>query len=225
MGAAVISAVHNRYGAAWFRTLTMVQATTVTVAGLEVPQTWFVAWSAPGRLRVDIGGASKGDGAIYTSDSVYNFSSGLLTRGDTGVNALQVLAFDIYAEPMDTTVSALLLRGFDFAQMHDALFDGRLCYVIGAATPMDLRSPQIWIDKERLLVMRLIEPTRQGIADTKYSQYVATGGGWFAADITQLLDGQPHLREVASQLKSNVPLDSALFDPFQWRTARSWHGG
>jgi hypothetical protein len=221
----VITAIRNRYAATWFHTLTLAQEATITVSGLAASETWYVAWMAPGRVHVDIGGASKGDGAINTPDSVYDFADGLQTRGDTGVNALLLLAFDVYTEPMDTTVTVLTRHGFRFDKMHDASLDGHAVYVIGSATPLDLSSPQIWVDKERFLVLRLIQPTAQGLTDTYFSQYVQTGGGWCATDITQLLDGQPHLHETASQLKSNVPLDSALFDPFQWRTAKSWHGG
>jgi len=224
-GAGVITSMHDRYSAGWFHTLTLVQTATITMSGFDVPETWYVAWSTPDRIRIDIGPASKGDGAIYTPDSVYDYTSGLQTRADTGVNAALVLGYDVYAEPVERTVAALARHGFTFTAMHDGVWDGHPAYVIGASNPADVASPQIWIDKSRLLVLRVIEPTVQGLTDTRYDQYVKSGGGWVATDVMQLLDGQPHLHETASDVKSNVALDPALFDPLAWRTAKLWHGG
>src|SRR5579859_2108183 len=69
-GAEIVQQMHDKYAGKWFKTLTFVQQTTrKTKAGTDTVQTWYESASLPGRLRIDVGKPSAGNGVLYTHDS------------------------------------------------------------------------------------------------------------------------------------------------------------
>jgi hypothetical protein len=219
-GPSLIAAMRTRYPN-WYRTLTFIQKTTVTGAsGNEIVSTWYEAGTVPGRLRIDTDLASK-SGTLFARDSVFAFNAGKLVRSDAGLNELLVLGFDVYRQPESKTEAQLRSRGFDLTRLHEGMWQGRTVYVVGAVRG-DTTAKQFWIDKERLLFVRLIEGSPQGRADVRFEQYQPLGGGWIAAEVVQLVNGKRRLREEYSSIRADVPLSDALFDPAQWTTAPHW---
>jgi hypothetical protein len=216
--ASLVRATHDKYASSWYRTLTFVQKTTVSLSsGGQVVQTWYEAAQLPGRLRIDTDPASKG-GVLYSGDSTYNFAGGKLVRADTGINELLVLGFDIYAQSPARTESMLRRLGFDLTRFHEGVWRGTPVFVVGALRG-DTTSKQFWVDRERLLFVRLLENTRQGHADFRFNDYVQSGGGWVASEVEQYVNGKRRLLEQYSQIRTNVDLPDGLFDPRKWATA------
>ena len=98
-GEDVIRAMHDRYAATWYKTLTFSQTTTIARPnGTTLVQQWLEAGKFPGRLRIDTDTAARG-GVIYGGDSVYAFANGKLVNtpfprgahatGTTGWRALR----------------------------------------------------------------------------------------------------------------------------------------
>jgi hypothetical protein len=213
--------MHQRYSATWYRNLTFVQTTTLVLSsGGQVVQTWYEAGQMPGRLRIDTDLRSKG-GVLYVDDSTYNFASGKLVKADTGINELLLLSFDIYAQDPSRTESHLRRSGFDLTRFHEEVWHGMPVYVVGAARG-DTTSKQFWVDRDRLLFVRLVENTRQGRADFRISGYVQAGGGWVGTEVEQYVNGKRRLLQQYSQIRTNVTLSDALFDPVKWATAAHW---
>jgi hypothetical protein len=223
-GTDVVTAMHDRYATTWYRTLTFVQRTTLTPAGGGSPSvhTWWEMGQIPGRLRIDTDSVHKGTGVLFRSDSVYQFDRGRLIASTPGVNDLLVLGFDIYGQPVERTLTVLRGRGIDVTKFHDRTWQNRPVWVVGAVAG-DTTSKQFWVDKERLLFVRLLElaTTRNGkrYADVRFDKYVRHDGGWVAEHVIQYLDGKVQLEELYSQVKVNVPLDEGLFQPARWSTA------
>jgi len=214
--------MHDRYAGKWYRTMSFTQKTTLGLAsGGELVQTWYEAGMMPGRLRIDTDLKSK-SGQLFARDSVYVFTNGRLSSADTGSNPLLLLGFDVYAQPATRTISELRRRGFDLSVIHEGTWQGKPVYVVGAARG-DTLSRQFWVDRDRLLFVRLIERGRQGRSDVRFNQYVETGGGWIAVEVVQLVNGRRRLLEEYSDVRTNVPLSDALFEPRQWGTAPHWH--
>lgn len=221
-GPTVIQAMHDRYASTWYRTLTFTQKTTLGLAsGGELVQTWYEAGQLPGRLRIDTDRSSKG-GVLYARDSTFSFTNGKLVRADTGLNALLVLGFDVYVQPAARSEAILRRLGFDLARFHPATWQGKPVYVVGAATSGDTVSKQFWVDRDRLLFVRMIERSRQGRTDVRFTNYVQYGGGWVALEVEQIVNGKRRLLEQYSDVKTNASLSDALFDPKQWATAPHW---
>jgi hypothetical protein len=72
------------------------------------------------------------------------------------------------------------------------------------------------------LIVRLLENTRQGRADFRFNDYTAIGGGWIATEVEQYVNGKRRLLEQYSQIRTNIALTDALFDPRKWATAPPW---
>lgn len=222
-GEAVIRAMHDKYNGKWYRTATFMQKTTTTLAsGSDVVQTWYEAMSLPGKLRIDTDMKSK-SGVLFGNDTVFVFNSGKLANADTGLNPLLVLGFDVYAQPANRTITQLRKLGFDLDIVHESTWQTKPVYVVGAVRG-DTTSRQFYIDRENLLFLRMIDRARQGRSDTRFNQYVQSGGGWIAVEVVQLVAGKRRLLEEYSDVRTNVPLPDALFDPKQWTTAAHWSG-
>ena len=219
--ATAIDAMHARYGPSWFKTLTYVQKTTLSLpSGGELVQTWYGALSLPGHMRVDTDRKSR-SGVLYAGDSVFTFASGKRTSADSRLNDLLVLPFDAYTQPASRTQAELRRLGYDLSKFHEGVWQGRPVYVIGALRG-DTTSDQFWLDRERLVVTRVIGSGRQGRTDTRLTNYVQTGGGWVATEVAQLVNGKRRILEVYSDLRPNVTLSDDLFDPRTWSSAAHW---
>ena len=218
-GASLIRAMHTRYADDWFHTVTFTQRTTVTLpSGTESVQTWYEAARPPGELRIDIGNPAQGNGILFARDSVFTFSNGKLVRADTGINEPLVLAFDAYDQSSAHTEAELRRLGFDLGRFHETTWEGRPVYVIGA-TAGDTTSKQFWVDRDRLMFVRLLEHTRQGLSDTRFDRFVPAGGGWVAERVEQLVNGRRRVLEEYSNVRANVELSPTLFDPSHWAAA------
>jgi len=219
-GSELIGVMHDRYAGSWYRTLTFVQTTTLSRGGGPIVQTWYEAAIFPGRLRIDTNLETR-SGAMYAHDSVYSFADGKLARVDSGFNDLLVLGFDVYTQPAARTDSILRRLGFDLSKVHVAAWRGDSVYVVGAARG-DTTTKQFWVDRERLLFVRLLQQTPRGYSDLRFNKYERLAGGWIAAEVEQLANGNRVLLEEYRDIKANIPLSSALFDPKEWATVPHW---
>jgi hypothetical protein len=220
-GPTLIQAMHERHSANWYRTLTFKQKTTLGLpSGGEIVQTWYEAAHLPGRLRIDTDLRSK-SGTLFARDTIYSFNGGKLVRADSGLNELLVLGFDVYTQAPARTQAQLRRMGFDLSRFHESTWQGTPVYVVGAARG-DSTSKQFWVDRERLLFVRMIEQTAQGRSDTRFNDYAQHGGGWVAAEVVQNVNGKRRILEQYSEIHTGVTLSDGLFDPRQWSTAPHW---
>lgn len=219
--AALISAMHDRYRTTWYHSLTFVQQTTVAMpSGGDLVQTWYEAGELPGQLRIDTGLELK-SGVIYARDSVFRFTNGKLTQSDTGMNELLVLGFDVYRQPPEVTERILRHLGFNFGLMHQTTWNGKPVYVVGAALG-DTTTKQFWIEKERLLFVRMLNQGRRGQVDVRFDNYVPAGKAWIAMRVEQTVNGKRTLLEEYSDVKVDMKLSRDLFDPTKWATVAHW---
>jgi len=220
-GEALVRAMRDRYAGKWYRTMAFTQRTTLALpSGGEIVQTWYAAALLPGRLRIDSDLKSK-TGTLFSHDTVYTFANGRLARADPDINESLLLAFDVYAQSASRTISELRRRGFDLDVLHDGTWQGKPVYVVGAARG-DTMSRQFWVDRDRLLLLRLVERAPQGRSDVRLGQYVETGGGWIAMERAQYMNGKRRLLEEYSDVRTNVSLSEALFDARLWASAPHW---
>jgi hypothetical protein len=214
----LLQAMHDRYATSWYRTLSFTQKTTLALpSGGELVQTWYESVKLPGRLRIDTDLSSK-DGTLFARDSIYGIADGKLVRSDAGSNELLLLEYDVYAQPTVRSEAQLRGLGFDLGKFHETTWQGVPVYVVGAVRG-DSTSKQFWIERDRLLFVRMLEKSRQGHADTRVSTFIQHTGGWVGTEIVQLVNGKRRIREQLSAIKTNAPLSDLLFDPRQWAAA------
>jgi outer membrane lipoprotein-sorting protein len=216
-GEAVIRAMHDKYAKRWYRTLSFTQKSTIrTPADTMVVETWKERALLPGHLRIDVERATGNVVAVYSGDSLFVWrGDSVLTRAATR-NILLVIGFDVYGQAPETTLAVLQGEHFPMAPMREDTWEGRPVYVIGAAAG-DLHSHQLWIDKERLLFVRSIEPDDRDqtkTVDIRFDNYVKLpGGGWLSERVEIYRDGKLVQREEYSDVRTNDPIDPQIFTP------------
>ena len=224
-GEQVVAAMHDRYAATWYHTLTFVQKSTwLNADGSESrSETWYEALSMPARLRIDRGDQRAGNGSLYANDSAYTFVDGKLTNAAAQRNALLILGFDVYAQPASRSLTVLREEGFDLTKFHRDSWQGQAVYVVGAPAG-DTTSKQFWVDTDRLLFVRLLSPNAQRtrVQDIRFTNYVRRGGGWLAEQVQIWTGAARTFQEDYSDVRVDPVLDPALWDPRSWSTARPW---
>jgi outer membrane lipoprotein-sorting protein len=220
----LIREMRDRYAKSWYKTLTFVQKTTnYEKDGTSTSEIWYEAASLPGKLRIDFVPVRNGNGFLFTDDHIHQFKDGKLEKSQPLVHPLMVLGFDVYVLPEQATIDKLKVLKFDLSMMREDTWQGRPVYVVGAKQG-DARSPQFWVDKERLYFVRMIKPTGKDGAmmqEIQFNKYERAGGGWVAPEVVFLIDGKRVTLEEYTEIRADVKLDSRLFDPQQW-SATHW---
>ncbi len=205
--------MHARYHGKWYETLTFVQ-TTLFLKPTPRTEIWYEAMRLPGLLRIDIAPVDSGNTLLFRADSLYQYRQSAFHAGRSLVHPLMVLGFDVYGDPPERTAAKLTALGFDLSRIHEAEWQGRPAYVVGAAKG-DTTAAQFWIDRERLLFVRMLQPApnNAGISETLFNNYQRFGGGWVAVEVLFSLNGELTLKETYADVKVDVPLPDGLFDP------------
>jgi hypothetical protein len=198
-----------------------VQKTTVILSsGSQIVQTWNTAGELPGRWRVETDASSK-NGSLYLGDSTYVFAGGKLAKADTGINEILSIAFDVFSQPATKSEAMLRRMGIDGTKLHEGTWRGAVVYVLGAVRG-DTNTKQLWVERDRLIPVRLLENARQGHTEYRFNNYTQVGGEWVPGEIEQYVNGKRRLLETLTQVRTNVSLPDALFDPKRWSMAPHW---
>ena len=218
-GEEVIAAMQKKYAGRWYKTLTFVQKTiTHKPDGTTSAETWYEAMSLPGKLRIDFADSKTGDGLLFADGKLVSVREGKVGTPHPFVHPLMVLGFDVYGQPVETTIAQVKGLGIDLSVIHSDKWQGKDVYVVGAKQG-DLTTPQFWIDKKTLVFVRLIQAAgrdKKSIAETQFNKYVKAKGGWVAAEVLFFVDGKPTTTEEYSEIQADVALDADLWVPEKW---------
>ncbi len=98
-GEDVLRVMHDRYAKTWYETLTFTQkSTTYNSDGTSKAEIWHEALSAPGKLRIDIGAPSDGNGYLMVDGTLTILKGGKESGTRPLMNMLLVLGFDVYRQ-------------------------------------------------------------------------------------------------------------------------------
>jgi outer membrane lipoprotein-sorting protein len=229
-GEEVIAAMHKKYDGKWYKTLTFVQTTTTYKPdGTSEAATWYEVLSMPGKLRIDIAPIENNNGVIYTDGKIFQFRDGKTPGGRAFVHPLLVVGFDVYMQPVETTVAQLKSIGIDLSVVSETKWQERDVYVVGAKAG-DLSVPQFWVDKKDLLFRKLIQlagPDQKVVRETQFNRYEKAGGGWVAVEVKFFTDGKMTMLEEYRDVRANPKLDPQIFDPEKFTTVEKnyWRSG
>jgi hypothetical protein len=215
-GEALLSAMHDRYQASWYETLTFTQkSTTYNPDGTTKVETWYEAAQLPGKLRIDIGPPSDENGILFAEGKATVIKGGKTIKSSPQINMLLVLGFDVYRQAPEVTSSVVKGEGYDLTRFHEDTFGGQPVYVVGAEKG-DLQSKQFWVEKDRLLFLRLLEPAQSDpkkVVDIRFADYRRLANAWVAARVEVRSDGKLVFSEDYTEIQANVKLAPAVFDP------------
>ena len=225
-GLDVLRAMHERYAGRWPDRVTFVQTSTFYEPGGSTRvETWYEAIEAPDRLRIDIGPVERGNTILFRSDSVYQFKADSLVLAVPDVHPLMVLSRTVYEIAPEATAEKLEAMGIDLSKVREDTWQGRPVHVVGAEEG-DLRSPQFWVDRERLVFVRLLRPSEKDpsqVQEIQFNEYEPLGEGWIETEVVFLVNGRRVMLEEYADVRHDVDLDEALFDPRRYGRPR-WVG-
>jgi len=220
-GETLLRAMHGRYQNNWYETLTFTQkSTTHNDDGTDKSEIWHEAMLLPGNLRIDIGPPADGNGMLVANGALTSFQNGKASDPHPFVHMLLVLGFDVFRQPTQATVDEIKGQGFDLTKLREDSWDGESVYVVGADKG-DLKSKQFWVEKKRLLFVRMIAPDRRDAAktaDSRFADYRQLPVGWVAARVEFFVAGKNVFSEEYSEIQTNPKLDPAIFDAKQFNS-------
>jgi outer membrane lipoprotein-sorting protein len=215
-GESLLRAMHDRYKDSWYQTVTFTQkSTTYNPDGTSSAETWYEAASVPGKLRIDRGDISKGNGYVLVDGNVTIIQDHKVASQHPLVNILLVLGFDVNRQDPETTAKVVKGEGFDLSKFHEDTWEGKPAYVVGADKG-DVASRQFWVAKDTLLFVRVIEPARSDakkLNDIRFTNYQPLAGTWIAATVEIYSEGKKVFSEDYADIQANVKLDPAMWDP------------
>ena len=225
-GRALLARMHDRYAGRWFQTLTFVQRTTQTKPdGTSQVSTWYEALRGT-RLRIDVGDPTAGNGALYTPDSLYVLRAGKVVRTMAEGNPFLPLIMGVYIQPLNLTVAQIAPLKVDLSRIRVQDWEGKATYVVGSMSATDTTSPQIWVEKDRLIVTRFLVPLMptpdKRVQDVRLENNVAVGDGWLATRVRMLDQGKPMQTEEYSDWRVNVPVSPTFFQVEHWSEGEHW---
>ena len=221
-GESLVRAMHDRYAQSWYHTVTFTQkSTTYKPDGTTSVETWYEAALLPGKLRIDIGPASDGNGYVLSDGSATVVKANKIAGNRPLVNMLLVLGFDVYAQPADATIQTIKGEGYDLSKFREDTWEGKPAYVVGTTDKADLKSKQFWVAKDSLHILREIEPARGDATkseDIRFIHYQPLANAWIAAGVEMYVEGKKVFSEDYTEIQPNVNLPPAVYDPAQFAT-------
>ena len=223
-GESLIRAMHARYVGRWYKDITFNQTTTLLGAtGQMTDQLWYVAIAAPGRQRIDYVNPDLGNGILQRAESTYIFTGGRAARATASWSELLLLTQDVYMQPPEVTISILRSLGYQLSRLRVGSFDGRTAYIVGSTTVADSSSKQFWVERERMLLVRLREKRAEGAySDIRVGDFLKVGEGWIAKQTYQFQNGVPRLHQQIAGAKADTPVNPDLFEPKLFSSVKHW---
>ncbi len=224
----MIRAMHDRYAGNWYSSLRFAQSNTFyTQSGGEQKSRWIETLSVPGKLRIDFEPLSSKSGLLILNNRVTTFDNGKRVDTRRAIQGILTLTADVYAIPAEVTIRRLDSLKIDLDKFRTDKLDKKRVYVVGADAG-DLESNQIWIDANRMLLVRLIQREKRGdrtiVTDTRVGGYKDIDGFPVAHEYVSMRDGKPYFREVYEDVRVNAELPPGIFDPSRWASVRPTDG-
>jgi|SRR5687768_6934506 len=220
----LVREMHDKYAQNWYRTLRFEQTNTFyTQSGKEEKSRWVENLSVPGKLRIDFEPLSSKSGLLILNNRVTTFDNGRKVDTRRSIQPILTLTADVYAIPPAVTIRRLDSLKIDLDKFRTDRLNRKKVYVVGAEEG-DLESNQIWIDAERLLLVRLIQKETRGerkiVTDTRVGEYKDIDGFPVAHEFVSHRDGKIFFKEEYHKVRVNEPIPSAVFDPSRWSSSR-----
>jgi hypothetical protein len=179
--------------------------------------------SLPGRFRLTRLPLSARSGYVRNRQRVSVFESGRRVVSANRVDLALLLAYDLFAQSLDTTIMWLDSARVRFALARRDEFDGRDVWVVGALEG-DTTSLQFWVDAEHWRVVRVIQRdpgAPRDIIDIRFAEFAPVLDVPVPMRITTYRNGELSMVQEVSNLAVNPSLPSSTFDLSRWREVRA----
>lgn len=218
--AGLVRAMRERYEGKFPKTLTFLQNNTAyTTTGQEQKSQWYQHVEVPGKMRIAFLPASQRSGLVQVNDRVASFDNGIRVDFRRSVNPMLLLTSDVFAVPLSAVIKGLDSLNVDTEVVRTDEWEGRPVYVVGAKSG-DTISNQMWVDRDRLLLVRFIQRDRRGdrtiVSDIRVRNYRDVEGFLLPTEFLTVRNGRPVWRAQYSDIRVNEPLPPGVFDQARW---------
>jgi hypothetical protein len=218
--AGLVKAMHDRYAGKYLKTMSFLQNNTrYTTTGEEQKSQWYEHIEIPGKLRIAFLPAAQRSGLVQVDDRVASFDNGIRVDFRRSVNPLLLLTADVYVAPVATIMLRLDSLGIDDGIIRNDDWEEQPVYVVGAKAG-DTTSNQMWVDRDHLRLVRLIQSSKSGdrtmISDTRVRNYKEIQGFEIPTEFLVLRNGRPFWREQYADMRVNEEFPSGTFDQAKW---------
>lgn len=214
-GIDVINAMYKKYdgGKKWYKHFSFTQdAIFYRNDSVIKTEVWHEIGSFPGYLAIKYDTKDSKNGVIFAVNKVYGIKDGVAKEPRTFIHDLILVGFDLYFLKPEHSSHLLDSLGYNLKDMHTDVFEGRKVYVVGAQAG-DEKTPQFWIDAERLYMHRIIYKRKDNITDCVFGDYEKVDGNWVSKKVTFKNNGKLQLIEKYYDLKFPKTLDPDTFNP------------
>jgi hypothetical protein len=178
--------------------------------------------SLPGRYHVTSLPAARRTGVVRIEQRVAVFQGGKRVVSQNRVDIARLLAYDLFAQGIDSTV-----RWLDIARVRVGLtrrdeFGGRDVWVVGAREG-DSTSAQFWVDADRWHIVRVIQRdpvSPSDIVDVRFSEFTEVLDIPVPTRIQQYRNGKLEEEQRISEVAANPAVSSRSFDVSRWRDVK-----
>lgn len=209
----VLQDMHKRYSGKWYKSFTFTQTTEqYRNDSLIKTSTWYESIVFPDKFRIDFGDKQDGNAVIYLKDSVYSFRKTKLVRTTFNDDDLTFLLGGMYFYDFETVKTKMQKQGYDLSKFHEDNWQGKPVYVIGAANASE-KSNQLWIDKEKLIVLKFIKYNGEEKEEGIFKNHKPFGDAWSETGCDFYINDKLIQKEVYNDCKADVKIDLNIFDP------------
>jgi hypothetical protein len=214
----VLAKMYKRYTGKWYKNFTFTQITeNFKNDSLIKTTTWYETIVFPDYFRISFGEPNEGNAVIYKKDSTYNFRKGKLLQKSLRTDDVTFLLGGMYFMPFDSVKTKMIKEGYDISKAHESIWEGKKVYVIGAETD-DEKASQLWIDKEKLIVVRFVKYLPSMKQDARMSGHQQFGKAWSETIVVFYLNDKLYQKEKYNNCKVNTDVDMGIFDPYNFKS-------
>jgi hypothetical protein len=156
---------------------------------------------------------------VQVDDRVASFDNGIRVDFRPSVNPLLLLTADVYAAPVASVTRGLDSLSVDQGIIRNDEWEGEPVYVVGAKAG-DTTSNQMWVDRNRLRLVRFIQRSRTGertiVSDIRVRNYKDIQGFEVPTEFLVLRNGRPVWREQYADVRVNEEFLPGTFDQAKW---------
>jgi hypothetical protein len=218
-GLEVIGAMRRAHPSRALRSLAFTMTTTEHRGDSATPGRARAHASLPGKFRVTRLPTSTRTGYVRDRQRLAVFEAGRRVASANRVDLAILLAYDVYAQSIDTTIMWLDSARVRFALARRDELEGRGVWVVGA-TEGDTTSLQFWVDADEWRVLRVIQRdpgAPNTLVDTRFTEFTDVLGVPVPLRSVTYRNGRLAATQEMSNVAANPSLPSRSFDLSRWR--------
>ena len=218
-GLEVIGAMRNAHPSRELRSLALNVRITDVRDSMRVRRSRVYA-VLPGRLRVETLPAQERSGYVRQRQHIAVFERGERVRRVERVDLATLIAYDVFAQSIDTTIMWLDSARVRFGLLRLDQLDGRRAWVVGAMAG-DTTSSQFWVDAIEWRVMRVIqrEPWNGNqLVDVRFTEFMEVHTVPVPREVLVYRGGRLVQRQQYTLRSVNPRVPPTAFDLTRWRS-------